>query len=86
MPDDRDNQCDNFPELMTREDLAKFLRLREVSKAGDINNVIMNLQRMRDLPVVHICRKPLYWLPAIRDWLQSQVEREQRRWGPPTQP
>ena len=76
MPDDRDSQSDNVPELMTREDLAKFLRLREVSKAGSLDNVIDNLQRMRDLPVVHICRKPLYWLPAVRAWLQRQVEQE----------
>jgi len=65
-----------IPELMTREDLAHFLRLKEVSKAGSLDNVIDNLQRMRDLPVVHICRKPLYWLPAVREWLQRQVERE----------
>ena len=76
MPDDRDSQSDSVPELMTREDLAKFLRLREVSKAGSLDNVIDNLQRMRDLPVLHICRRPLYWLPAVREWLQRQVEQE----------
>jgi len=63
-----------FPELMTRADLARFLRLDEVSKGSCIENVIDNLQRMRNLPVVHICRQPLYWLPAIRNWLEQQVE------------
>ena len=63
-----------FPELMNRDELARFLRLDIVSKAGSIKNVIDNLQRMRDLPVVHICRQPLYWLPAVREWLKRQVE------------
>ena len=65
-----------IPELMTREDLGQFLRIKEISKAGSLDNVIDNLQRMRDLPVLHICRKPLYWLPAVREWLQRQVEQE----------
>jgi hypothetical protein len=63
-----------FPELMTRKELATFLRIHEVSKADSIENVIVNLQRMRDLPVVHISRQPLYWLPAVRDWLDRQVK------------
>ncbi len=70
---DRVNDA-TIPELMTRSDLARFLRLDEVSKARSIDNVIDNLQRMRNLPVVHICRQPLYWLPAVRDWLKQQVE------------
>jgi hypothetical protein len=64
-----------IPELMTRKELAEFLRLTEVAK-GDIDNAIDHLQRMRDLPVLHICRQPLYYLPAVRQWLQVQVNRE----------
>jgi hypothetical protein len=64
------------PELMTRQELAVFLRLPEISKS-DFDNIIDNLQRMRGLPTVHICRQPLYWLPAIREWLHNQVKKEQ---------
>ena len=64
-----------FPEIMTRSELARYLRIDVASKSQNFDNVIINLQRMRNLPVVHICRQPLYWLPAVRDWLKQQVER-----------
>ena len=61
------------PELLTEEELILFLRIPEVSKANNYHFVIENLKRMRDLPRVHICGKPLYPLPAIRDWIKEQT-------------
>lgn len=83
--DNNNNECtgehhgtvnnERFPEIMNRSELAQYLRLDEVSKAKNFDNVIINLQRMRDLPVVHICRKPLYYKPSIREWLREQIEK-----------
>ena len=61
------------PELMTEEELIQFLRIPEVSKAKNYHFVIENLKRMRDLPRVHICGKPLYPVQAIRDWIKEQT-------------
>jgi hypothetical protein len=61
------------PELLTEEELIRFLRIPEVSKSKDQHNVIENLKRMRDLPRVHICGKPLYPIQAVRDWIKEQT-------------
>ena len=63
-----------FPELLTESELIEFLRVPLVSRAENPHHVIEHLRRMRGLPCVHICRQPLFWKPAIRDWLQQQVE------------
>ena len=67
-----------FPELMTEEELIRYLRINEVSQAGDLNNVIDNLKRMHCLPCIHISRKPLYPLSAVRRWIEEKLEKEQR--------
>ena len=67
------NNFDGFGELLTEEELILFLRIPEVSKANNYHFVIENLKRMRDLPRVHICGKPLYPLQAIRDWIKEQT-------------
>ena len=67
------------PELMTEEKLIRFLRIPEVSKAKDFGCVIENLKRMRGLPRVHICRKPLYPLKSVLEWVYEQVEKEKSR-------
>jgi hypothetical protein len=56
-------------ELLTEEELIEFLRIPEVSKTQNYHNVVENLKRMRDLPRVHICGKPLYPKNAIIDWI-----------------
>ena len=63
------------PELMTENELILYLRIPEVSKAKDFRNVIYNLRRMRNLPRIHICGKPLYPRKAINEWIQSKTER-----------
>ena len=73
------HKVDEFPELMTRSELIRFLRIPEISKAGDFGNVIDNLQRMHDLPCIHIARQPLYPLVAVRRWIEEKAEKEQRK-------
>jgi hypothetical protein len=66
------------PELLTEEELIRFLRIPEVSKAKDHHHVIENLKRMHDLPCIHICKKPLYPFEAVRRWLLEKARKEQR--------
>jgi len=73
------NAVDGFPELpelMTKQELIKFLRIPEISKAAHFNNVIDNLQRMHGLPAIHIARQPLYPLTAVRRWLAEKAAKE----------
>jgi len=63
-----------FPELLTEDELVEFLRLSDLGAKGKHGNVIAHLKRTRGLPCLHISKQPLYWLPAIRDWIQQQVE------------
>ena len=66
------------PELMTEEELIRFLRIPLISKAEDYRNVIKNLKRMHDLPCIHICKQPLYPLNAVRKWIEDKLLKEQR--------
>ena len=66
------------PELLTEEELIRFLRIPEVSRAKDYGYVIENLKRMRGLPCAHICRKPLYPRKSVMEWFYEQVEKEKR--------
>ena len=61
------------PTLLTEDELIRFLRIPETSKAKDFHNVIENLKRMHDLPRVHISGKTLFPLTAIRRWLEDRV-------------
>jgi hypothetical protein len=63
------------PELLTEEELIRFLRIPEVSKARDHHNVIENLKRMHDLPRIHLCSKPLYPREALRQWIREKTTR-----------
>ena len=67
-----------MPDLMTEEELIRFLRIPLISKANNYNNVIENLKRMHDLPCIHICKKPLYPLNAVRKWIEEKLLKEQR--------
>ena len=63
-----------YPELMTKEELIEYLRIPQVSKAKDYNNVIENLRRMHGLPSIKICRKPLYPKKWIDGWIEEKTE------------
>ena len=65
-----------YPDLMTENELIRFLRIPEISKAKDYHNVIENLKRMHDLPCIHICRQPLYPLESIQKWIKNKVIEE----------
>ena len=61
------------PELLTEEEVIRFLRIPEVSKSQDYHNVIENLKRMHDLPRIHICGRVLYPREAINDWIRNNT-------------
>jgi hypothetical protein len=61
------------PELLTEEELIRFLRIPEISQAKDYHNVIENLKRMHELPRIHICGKPLYPREALKQWIRERT-------------
>jgi len=76
MVDESNNQLvKSWPELLTEQELCDYLRIPEIANGQKQHNIIANLKRMRDLPCIHICRQPLYWLPAVRRWVEVQIER-----------
>jgi hypothetical protein len=66
------------PELMTKNELIRFLRIPEISKSQDYDNVVDNLVGMHGLPCIHLCRQPLFPLEAIRRWIHDKVQQERR--------
>ena len=74
MNDSSDNNL--YPDLLTEEELIKFLRIPSVSKAQDYHNVIAHLKRIHDLPCIHICRQPLYPIEAVRKWIGEKTVSE----------
>lgn len=62
-----------YPDLLTEEELIEYLRIPEISNAKDFHNVIEHLKRVRKLPRVHICRKALYPIRAIRNWVNKET-------------
>jgi hypothetical protein len=58
---------------MTEEELVRFLRIPEISKAANHKHVIENLKRMHNLPCIHISRQPLYPLEAIKKWVKEKT-------------
>ena len=63
----------NNYELMTEEELLKFLRIPEISNSNHHHNVIEHLKRYRDLPRIHICNKTLYPKKAILEWVEKET-------------
>ena len=61
------------PQLMTQDELVRFLRIPEISTAKDQHNVIEHLKRYRDLPRIRLCNKTLYPLNAILGWIERQT-------------
>ena len=68
-----------LPLLLTEDEVIDLLRILEISKAADYRNVIENLKRIHNLPCIHICKKSLYPLEAIRQWLLDKTEKEQHK-------
>ncbi len=58
------------PELLTEDELIRFLRIPQISSSKDHHNVIEHLKRYRDLPRIRICNKVLYPTQAIRKWIE----------------
>jgi len=71
---DGNGGCTPCPDLMTEDELIRFLRIPKISKAKDHRNVIANLKRFRDLPCVHVCRQPLYPREAVMEWVKDQTK------------
>lgn len=78
---DRESHKDHiaFPELMIQKELIEFLRIPEITQAENYDNVIDNLKRMHGLPCIHICKKPIYPLTAVRDWVGEKLKKEHIR-------
>jgi len=66
-----------YPELMTQYELIEYLRIPEVSTATNHGNVIDNFKRFHQLPCIHISKKPLYPLAAVRRWVEEKLQKEQ---------
>ena len=75
---DKSQKVDGFPELMTQSELIEYLRIPEVSKTDNYDNVVGNLKRMHDLPCIHLCKQPLYPIDAVRKWIAEKVEKERK--------
>lgn len=60
------------PDLMTEEELIRFLRIPEISNSKDYHNVIENLKNMRNLPRLHLCNRVLYPLRAVQEWIVKE--------------
>lgn len=65
----------NTPDLLTEEEVVRFLRIPEVSKATDYSNVIKNLIRFRDLPRIQIGKRLLFPKQAVLEWVNKQTRR-----------
>ena len=65
-----------FPELMTETELMHFLRIPDVSHGANPHRVVENLKRFHQLPCIHISRKPLYPLAAVKKWIEEKLAKE----------
>ena len=61
------------PQLMTQNELVRFLRIPEISAAKNQCNVIEHLKRYRSLPRIRLCNKTLYPLNAILKWIEKET-------------
>ena len=66
------------PELMTEQELIKYLRIPEISNSSNYSNVVKNLLRFHDLPRIHLCRKLLFPKIAIVEWINNQTDKNKR--------
>ena len=61
------------PTVMTEDELIRFLRIPEISNAGNRRHVIENLKRKHGLPRIHLCGKTVYLTDSVRHWLQQHI-------------
>ncbi len=61
------------PQLMTQNEVIRFLRIPEISAAKNQHNVIEHLKRYRSLPRIRLCNKTLYPLNAILEWIEMET-------------
>lgn len=64
------------PNLLTEDELIRFLRIPKISKGQDYHNVIVHLKRYRNLPCIHICRQALYPRQAVLRWIEETAQKE----------
>ena len=69
-PSDRLSPC---PTVMTEQELIQFLRIPEISSAGNHRHVIENLKRKHGLPRIHLCGRTVYLTDSVKQWLQQHV-------------
>jgi len=67
---------ESCPNLLTEDELIRFLRIPEISKAQNYHNVIAHLKRYRNLPCIHICRQPLYPRQAVLGWIEDTTRKQ----------
>jgi len=58
---------------MTQKELIRFLRIPEITTAKGQHNVIEHPKRYGNLPRIRLCKKMLYPLDAIRDWIERET-------------
>ena len=63
----------SYPDLITEEELADYLRLSKISSSKNYSNVIRNLKTVRGLPRINLCRTMLYPLKAVRKWVDKET-------------
>ena len=73
MTDRNNNNNLYYEELLTIDELARFLRIPTVTTSKNHHNVIKNLIRMRDLPRIQICNKLLFPKQAILEWIKNET-------------
>jgi hypothetical protein len=71
-----DKRIDNFPELMTEDELVQFLRIPHISNSENHHNVVEHLKRFRGLPRIRICNKVLYPREAVLKWVERETTNE----------
>lgn len=59
--------------VMTEEELIRFLRILEISTAGNHRHVIENLKRKHGLPRIRLCGKTVYLRDSVKQWLHQHV-------------
>ena len=69
----QDGEFPPCPTIMTEEELIQFLRIPEISSAGNHRHVIENLKRKHGLPRIHLCGKTVYLMDSVKQWLQQHV-------------
>ena len=76
MLSDDNSGFESCPNLLTEDELIRFLRIPEISKAQNYHNVIAHLKRYRNLPCIHICRQPLYPRQAVLGWIEDTTRKQ----------